>query len=143
MFLFNNHKGFSVLLLFLDFTFKFPMKIKKRIFRIPCLFWHFFLPLSLVTTTIVHCKERRGIVPQMRCEKQVFLFSQLSVLLHARVLLFNKTKKRAKKKDAATSDQSSSNCCSHNKYVWPRTTDARWGNCLHCTAENTIPIPNF
>jgi hypothetical protein len=25
----------------------------------------------------------------------------------------------------------------------PRTTDARLGNCLHCTAENQIPIPNL
>ena len=24
-----------------------------------------------------------------------------------------------------------------------RTTDARWGNHLHCTAENQIPIPNL
>ena len=24
-----------------------------------------------------------------------------------------------------------------------QTTDARWGNRLHCTAENQIPIPNF
>ena len=25
----------------------------------------------------------------------------------------------------------------------PRTTDAQRGNSLHCTAENSIPIPNF
>ena len=25
----------------------------------------------------------------------------------------------------------------------PRTTDTRLGNCLHCKAENQIPIPNF
>ena len=25
----------------------------------------------------------------------------------------------------------------------PRTTDTRWGNRLHCIAENQIPIPNF
>ena len=25
----------------------------------------------------------------------------------------------------------------------PRTTDAWWGNCLHCTAQNQIPIPIF
>ena len=24
-----------------------------------------------------------------------------------------------------------------------RTTDARLGNCLHCTAENQLPLPNF
>ena len=26
---------------------------------------------------------------------------------------------------------------------YTRTTDARRGNILHCTAENSIPIPNF
>ena len=45
------------------------------------------------------------------------------------------------------------NCCmlSHNwewllrcpLYALPQTTDARWGNCLHCTAENQLPLPNF
>ena len=24
-----------------------------------------------------------------------------------------------------------------------RTTDARWGNRLHCTAKNPLPLPNF
>ena len=28
-------------------------------------------------------------------------------------------------------------------YFTTRTTDARWGNLLRCTAENQIPIPNF
>ena len=25
----------------------------------------------------------------------------------------------------------------------PRNTDERWGNRLHCTAENPLPLPNF
>ena len=25
----------------------------------------------------------------------------------------------------------------------PWTTDAQWGNSLHCTAENSLPLPNF
>ena len=29
------------------------------------------------------------------------------------------------------------------KYHFSRTTDAQRGNSLHCTAENSIPIPNF
>ena len=31
------------------------------------------------------------------------------------------------------------------KYVLlvPRTTDAQRGNSLHCTAENSLPLPNF
>ena len=31
------------------------------------------------------------------------------------------------------------------QFIWllPRTTDAQRGNSLHCTAENSIPIPNF
>jgi hypothetical protein len=28
-------------------------------------------------------------------------------------------------------------------YYYARTTDAQRGNSLHCTAENSIPIPNF
>ena len=27
--------------------------------------------------------------------------------------------------------------------IWARTTDVRWGNHLHCTAENQLPLPNF
>ena len=27
--------------------------------------------------------------------------------------------------------------------AYPRTTDARWGNRFHCTAENPLPLPNF
>ena len=27
--------------------------------------------------------------------------------------------------------------------IFPRTTDTQRGNSLHCTAENSIPIPNF
>ena len=30
-----------------------------------------------------------------------------------------------------------------HKYLLTRTTDAQRGNDLHCTAENSIPIPNF
>ena len=29
------------------------------------------------------------------------------------------------------------------EYIWSRTTDAQWGNRLHCTAENWLPRPNF
>jgi hypothetical protein len=29
------------------------------------------------------------------------------------------------------------------QYFAARTTDAQRGNSLHCTAENSIPIPNF
>ena len=30
-------------------------------------------------------------------------------------------------------------------FIWecPRTTDAQRGNSLHCTAENSLPLPNF
>ena len=31
----------------------------------------------------------------------------------------------------------------HVHTLRPRTTDAQRGNSLHCTAENSIPIPNF
>ena len=30
-----------------------------------------------------------------------------------------------------------------NRYQKPRTTDAQRGNSLHCTAENSLPLPNF
>ena len=33
--------------------------------------------------------------------------------------------------------------CTQNQWWHTRTTDARWGNCLHCTAENPLPLPNF
>ena len=32
------------------------------------------------------------------------------------------------------------------KEIWmlhPRTTNAQWGNSLHCMAENQLPLPNF
>ena len=34
------------------------------------------------------------------------------------------------------------NGCEHAR-ILKRTTDTQWRNCLHCTAENQIPIPNF
>ena len=34
-------------------------------------------------------------------------------------------------------------CYTMRAYIGTPTTDARWGNRLHCTAKNQLPIPNF